>query len=175
MTDPALLHEPVLCFALLSGLGLASFWAVSLWQVRSHPHQHWSDQRPHPWSFWTCKDVEDLESLKMMHGFTGAWSPSGVILWIQCSPTVRHWTNPFTVEAKGLNYLVYVSVTGSATLTPCSLWPRHAQISECGNILLSVLCGHIYCWVQIPTTKARQTLSCVRNHSHPLASKYLPS
>lgn len=103
-----------------------------------------------------------------------AQSPSGMVLWIRCS-TARSWTNPFTVEAKGLNYLACVSVTGSTTLTPRSLWSWRAQISECGNILLSFLCGHVYCWVWIPTTKARQTLSCVRNHSRPLPSKYLPS
>lgn len=171
MTDPALLHTSVLCFAVLSCSDLASSSSrqplTSL--TASPPASEW----PHLRSFWTHEDVKDPNSLKTRHGFTGGLvSFRHVFMYsgLCCYQRLNKYLYWRSHQAKlfGLyrcQRLNYINTTLPLALSCTNLWMWK---------YFAVLHGHVH-WVQVPTTKARQkSLSCVTNHGHPLASKYLP-
>lgn len=116
MTEPALLHKPVLCLHYCPWWDLAPFPAVSLEQVQ-----------PHPWGFWTCKGVEDPKNFKPAHNFTGctvSFSHDFVD-----SPSARdcksHYCRNQGVKLFGLHKchkISYISTLLSLALTRTNLW-----------------------------------------------------
>lgn len=170
MTAPSLLHKPTLCSALLSWWDLPPL-------ASSQPLMSWTasppaPQRPWLWSFW-AHDWRSWEFKTRRMVLEHERCPSGVGLWIQCS--LLETEQIPLLRSKGIKLFDLCRCHSSTTLTPRSLRPWHAPASEGGNILLSFLYGHVFCWVQIAPTRGRQSLSCVRNHSRPPASKYLPA